>query len=78
VGATRGLLRSMAALLREATHVGIAFDHVIESFRNKLFDGYKRGDSIEPELWAQFGLAERACAAPKKQPHRKALVGGWE
>ena len=63
VGATRGLLRTLVALLREATHVAIAFDHVIESFRNDLFEGYKRGDSIEPELWAQFPLAERAARA---------------
>ncbi len=65
VGATRGLLRSMLALLREGdvTHVACAFDTVIESFRNELFDGYKRGDGIEPELLAQFPLAERGCAA---------------
>lgn len=65
VGATRGLLRSMLALLREGdvTRVACAFDTVIESFRNELFDGYKRGDSIEPELLEQFPLAERGCAA---------------
>ncbi|HSA54584.1 MAG TPA: 5'-3' exonuclease H3TH domain-containing protein [Gemmatimonadaceae bacterium] len=65
VGATRGLLRSMLALLREdgVTHVGIAFDHVIESFRNALFDGYKTSEGIEPDLWAQFPLAERAAHA---------------
>jgi 5'-3' exonuclease len=65
VGAVRGLLRSMIALLRGAdvTHVAIAFDHVIESFRNEMFDGYKTGEGIEPELWAQFPLAERAAAA---------------
>lgn len=65
VGATRGLLRSLLALLREpgVTHVACAFDHVIESFRNDLFDGYKTGEGIEPELRAQFELAERAAAA---------------
>jgi len=65
VGATRGLLRSFAALLRggEVTHAGVAFDTVIESFRNQLFAGYKTGDGIEPTLWAQFPLAERATAA---------------
>ncbi len=65
VGATRGLLRSFAALLREddCTHVAVAYDHVIESFRNDLFDGYKTGDGIEPELWEQFPLAERASRA---------------
>jgi 5'-3' exonuclease len=65
VGAVRGLLRSLLALLREdgVTHVGVAFDHVIESFRNRLFDGYKTGEGVEPELLAQFEPAERACAA---------------
>ncbi len=65
VGATRGLLRSFAALLREddCTHIAVAFDHVIESFRNDLFDGYKTGEDIEPELWAQFPLAEHAADA---------------
>lgn len=65
VGAVRGLARSMLALLREpgVSHVAVAFDHVIESFRNQLFDGYKTGDGIDPDLWGQFELAERVCAA---------------
>lgn len=65
VGASRGLLRSLLALLREpdTTHVAIAFDHVIESFRNDLFDGYKTGEGIDPTLWAQFPVAERLCDA---------------
>ena len=65
VGATRGLLRSFLSLLRQddVTHVACAFDHVIESFRNDLFSGYKTGEGIEPELWAQFELAERAADA---------------
>jgi 5'-3' exonuclease len=65
VGATRSLLRSLASLLRQpgVTHVGCAFDTVIESFRNELFAGYKTGDGIEPDLWAQFPLAERASRA---------------
>ena len=52
VGAARGLLRSLAAWLKggEVTHIGVAFDHVIESFRNQLFAGYKTGDGIEPTL----------------------------
>lgn len=55
----------MLALLRDpaTTHVGIAFDHVIESFRNGLFDGYKTGEGMDPELWAQFPLAERVAEA---------------
>ncbi|HYJ07346.1 MAG TPA: 5'-3' exonuclease H3TH domain-containing protein [Polyangiaceae bacterium] len=65
VGAARGLLRSFAALLGnpEVTHVACAFDHVIESFRNELFDGYKTGDGIEPDLYSQFELAERVTRA---------------
>src|SRR5205814_163356 len=45
------------------THIACAFDTVIESFRNALFDGYKTGDGIEPALLAQFPLAERISAA---------------
>ena len=65
VGATRGLLRTLHALLREdgVTHVACAFDHVIESFRNQLFDGYKTSDGVPPELLGQFPLAERATQA---------------
>jgi len=65
VGATRGLMRSLLVLLGEpdVTHVGCAFDHVIESFRNQLFAGYKTGEGIEPALYAQFPLAEEACRA---------------
>ena len=65
VGAARGLLRSLAALLRggEVTHVGVAFDHVIESFRNELYDGYKTGAGLDPDLVGQFELAERVAAA---------------
>jgi 5'-3' exonuclease len=65
VGATRGILRSLLALLREdgVSHVACAFDHVIESFRNTLFAGYKTGDGVPAELMAQFPLAERAAHA---------------
>jgi len=65
VGAARGLMRGFAALLAsgEVTHVACAFDHVIESFRNELFDGYKTGEGIEPALYSQFGLAERVTRA---------------
>jgi len=65
VGATRGLLRSLAALARTepVTHCGVAFDHVIESFRNDLYPGYKTGLGLDPELLGQFELAERAAAA---------------
>lgn len=65
VGATRGLLRSMLSLLRErdVTHVACAFDSVIESFRNEMFAGYKRGEGIEPDLLSQFPLVEEGCRA---------------
>lgn len=65
VGATRGLLRSLWSFLKNGpiTHAGIAFDHVIESFRNDLFKGYKTGEGIDPDLYAQFELAERAAHA---------------
>lgn len=65
VGAARTLFRSFASLLDDpaVTHVACAFDHVIESFRNGLFDGYKTGEGIEPELFAQFPLAERVSSA---------------
>jgi 5'-3' exonuclease len=65
VGAVRGLVRSMLALVgeRDVTHVAIAFDHVIESFRNDLYPGYKTGEGIDPALYAQFGPAEDACRA---------------
>ncbi len=65
VGATRGLLRSLLSLLREdgVSHVACAFDHVIESFRNDLFEGYKTSEGVPADLMAQFPLAERAARA---------------
>jgi 5'-3' exonuclease len=64
VAAVRGVLASMRSMVREgATHIGVATDHVIESFRNGLWPGYKRGDGIDPDLFAQFPLLEEALAA---------------
>ncbi|MBK6683262.1 MAG: flap endonuclease [Deltaproteobacteria bacterium] len=64
VGATRALARSLLSLLKKGgTHVGVAFDTVIESFRNQLFAGYKTGAGIDPPLWAQFPLAEELTRA---------------
>jgi 5'-3' exonuclease len=64
VGAARGVMRSLVGMLEGgATHVGVATDHVIESFRNGLFPGYKTGAGIEPELREQFEPLERAIAA---------------
>ena len=65
VGATLGLLRSLLLLQSspDVTHIACAFDHVIESFRNDLFDGYKTGEGTDPDLLAQFPLAEEAVSA---------------
>jgi 5'-3' exonuclease len=65
VGATTGLLSSLLALVSTpgVTHLGCAFDHVIESFRNGLYPGYKTGEGVDPDLLAQFALAERAASA---------------
>ena len=65
VGATLGLLRSLLMLLTSpgVTHVGVAFDHVIESFRNDLYTGYKTSEGVDPDLLAQFPLAEEAVSA---------------
>jgi 5'-3' exonuclease len=63
VGAVRGVVRSMLDLLEEATHVGVATDHVIESFRNDLWADYKTGAGIDQVLWRQFPLLEDALAA---------------
>lgn len=65
VGATLGLVRSLMLLLSspDVTHVAVTFDHVIESFRNKLYSGYKTGAGVDPNLLAQFPLAEKAVSA---------------
>ncbi|HEY4182312.1 MAG TPA: 5'-3' exonuclease H3TH domain-containing protein [Kofleriaceae bacterium] len=65
VGATRVALMSLARLLEKkiVTHAGVAYDHVIESFRNDLFPGYKTGEGIDERLFAQFPMAERAAEA---------------
>jgi len=65
VGATIAWLRSLLSLLDQegTTHVACAYDTVIESFRNEMFDGYKTGEGVDPELWGQSELVERATAA---------------
>jgi 5'-3' exonuclease len=67
VKATTGLVASMLALLHDpdeaVTHIAIAFDNPIRSFRNDLFDGYKSDEGVPPELRAQFDLAEEAMRA---------------
>jgi 5'-3' exonuclease len=64
IGAVRAVLHSMLALTREgATHIGVATDHVIESFRNDLWPEYKTGEGVDPELLAQFPLLEEALTS---------------
>ena len=64
VAAVRGVVASVLGMINGgATHVGVATDHVIESFRNDLWSGYKTGAGIEPDLLSQFPLLEEALAA---------------
>ena len=65
VSAVRGLIQSLLSLItsRNVTHIAVAFDSEVKSFRNKLFDGYKDGSDTPEELQMQFTLAERAVAA---------------
>jgi 5'-3' exonuclease len=64
VGAVRGVITSILGMInRGATHVGVATDHVIESFRNGLWPHYKTGAGVDPDLLAQFGLLEDALVA---------------
>jgi 5'-3' exonuclease len=62
--AVAGVLHMIAKMLEDgATHLGVATDHIIESFRNDLWPGYKTGEGIEPALWAQFHPLEEALVA---------------
>ena len=64
VAAVRGVVGSVLQLFSEgATHVGVATDHVIESFRNDLWPGYKTGDGVDPDLWSQAWPLEEALVA---------------
>lgn len=64
VGAVRGVLASLLGMMRGGvTHIGVATDHVIESFRNNLWADYKTGEGIEPDLLSQFPLLEEVLAA---------------
>jgi 5'-3' exonuclease len=64
VAAVRGVVGSVLQLLTEgATHVGVATDHVIESFRNDLWPGYKTGEGVDPDLWSQAWPLEAALGA---------------
>ena len=64
LGAVTGVLRTVVEMMEGgATHIGVATDHVIESFRNTLYAGYKTGEGIDPALWAQFHPLEEALVA---------------
>jgi 5'-3' exonuclease len=64
VGAVRGVLSSVLSVIeRGATHLGVATDHVVESFRNDLYPGYKTSDGVPPELLSQFPILEEALEA---------------
>lgn len=64
IGAVRGVLTSVLSMLeRGATHVGVATDHVVESFRNDLYPGYKTSEGVDQELLSQFPILEQGLAA---------------
>jgi 5'-3' exonuclease len=64
VGAVRGVLTSVLSMIESgATHLGVATDHVVESFRNDLYPGYKTSEGVEPELLSQFPILEQALEA---------------
>src|SRR6202158_831360 len=64
IGAVRGVLNSVLSMIkRGATHIGVATDHVVESFRNELYPGYKTSEGVAPELLSQFPILEQALEA---------------
>ena len=64
IGAVRGVLRSILGMLEQgATHIGVATDHVVESFRNSLYAGYKTSEGVDAALLAQFPILEEALVA---------------
>jgi len=64
IGAVRGVLTSVVSMLeRGTTHLGVATDHVVESFRNDLYPGYKTAEGVPPELLSQFPILEQALEA---------------
>jgi 5'-3' exonuclease len=64
IGAVRGVLTSVLSMIEHgATHIGVATDHVVESFRNDLYPGYKTSEGVPPELLSQFPILEEALEA---------------
>ena len=63
IGAVRGVLTSVLSMIEKGTtHLGVATDHVVESFRNNLYPGYKTSEGVAPELLSQFPILEEALA----------------
>src|SRR5436305_6441904 len=61
IWATRGVLGTVLSMIEKgATHIGVATDHVVESFRNELYSGYKTRENVTPELHSQFPILEEA------------------
>src|SRR6201981_676786 len=64
IGAVRGVVTSVLSMIEHgATHIGVATDHVVESFRNDLYPGYKTSEGVPPELLSQFPILEEALEA---------------
>jgi len=64
IGAVRGVVASVLSMIEQgATHIGVATDHVVESFRNELYSGYKTSEGVPPELLSQFPILEEALAS---------------
>src|SRR5579864_5436108 len=64
IGAVRGVLASVVSMIEGgATHIGVATDHVVESFRNELYPGYKTSEGVPPELLSQFHPLEEGLEA---------------
>src|SRR5947209_5900948 len=64
IGAVRGVVTSVLSMIEQgATHIGVATDHVVESFRNELYPGYKTSEGVPPELLSQFPILEEALEA---------------
>src|SRR5437667_3930775 len=78
VGAVRGVLASVLGMIKGgATHIAVATDHVIESFRNELWPGYKTSEGIEPDLLAQFPLLEELLSAAGSSRRLVLSSGRW-
>src|SRR5437588_11899477 len=64
IAAVRGVLHSVLSMIeRGATHIGVATDHIVESFRNELYAGYKSSEGVPPELLSQFSILEESLDA---------------